>query len=57
MRKHMNFRFQLVPRSDHTFSTVAGQRTLLRALREYMEAVHEPQQRTGAVVAQPVATT
>jgi pimeloyl-ACP methyl ester carboxylesterase len=57
MRSHANFRMVLVEESDHTFSTVASQRALLRVVREHLDRVHEPATAEPAVIGQPVATT
>jgi len=56
MRGHPNFRMVLIPEADHTFSTVAGQRGLMRVLREHLDSRHEPPQAEPSLVRFPVAT-
>lgn len=57
MRGHANFGMALIPQADHTFSTVAGQRALLRVLREHLDSKHEPPTAEAALLVRPVATT
>jgi hypothetical protein len=57
MRGHPDFRMALIPQADHTFSTVAGQRALMRILREHLDRKHEPPTSEAAPIVQPVATT
>jgi hypothetical protein len=56
MRGHAGFRMVLIPGADHTFSTVASQRALVRVLREHLDSRHEPPAAQPAVIARPLAT-
>ncbi|MEJ6022199.1 alpha/beta fold hydrolase [Ramlibacter sp. PS4R-6] len=58
MRGHPNFRMVLIEEADHTFSTVASQRGLLDAVRQHLDAVHEPAAAPRPVpgLAEPAAT-
>jgi pimeloyl-ACP methyl ester carboxylesterase len=56
MRGHENFRMVLIPEADHTFSTVAGQRALLRVLKDHLDHQHEPPTAEPLIAPEPVAT-
>ena len=57
MRGHANFRMELVPDADHTFSTVAGQRALTRIVREHLDGLHAQAEPAVSGLAPPVAIT
>jgi hypothetical protein len=57
MRGQANFRMELIGEADHTFSTMASQRALLRVVREHLDGVHESRAAQPRVAARPVATT
>lgn len=57
LRSHPNFRMVLMAEADHTFSTVAGQRALMRTLREYLDSKHEPLTADAELMVGSVATT
>jgi alpha-beta hydrolase superfamily lysophospholipase len=57
MRGHPNFRMELIREADHTFSTVVSQRALLQTVREYLDALHQPQAQDAIMIPGRVATT
>lgn len=57
MRGQPHFRMVLIEEADHTFSTVASQRALIKVVREHLDALHQPSVRPAAVVPQGIAKT
>jgi pimeloyl-ACP methyl ester carboxylesterase len=57
MRAHRNFRMELIKDADHTFSTVASQRAVMRVVREQLERMQEPQSVAAPVLPRTVAST
>ena len=55
MRGQPNFRMVLIEESDHTFSTVASQRALLKVVREHLDALHPASSAPVAVIPKSIA--